>query len=166
MHSIFARINNLSAFLSSFVMALLGAIALSSFLFNPDVKGDIGIVSVKVCVLLYLAYLNSQADRYRCISKGIQQILGDTPTITKNSRLLTLTSALVRLTRLTCGTITNADILAYSIFVHCRFDATVQLEHETVVLVFGSRLQQRRGSACLHSIPRSSSVLWPHDDIS
>ncbi|RDB16778.1 putative signal peptidase complex subunit 3, partial [Hypsizygus marmoreus] len=48
MHSIFSRINNVSALLSSCTMALLAAIALSSLLFTADPKGDLAIASVKV----------------------------------------------------------------------------------------------------------------------
>ncbi|KAG2074107.1 signal peptidase 22 kDa subunit [Suillus decipiens] len=48
MHSIYARVNNASALWSTCVMVLLGAVALSSFLFNADPKGDLGIVSLKV----------------------------------------------------------------------------------------------------------------------
>jgi hypothetical protein len=50
MHSIFSRINNVSALLSSCMMALLAAIALSSYLFNADSKGNLEIASVKVYV--------------------------------------------------------------------------------------------------------------------
>ncbi|EKM78696.1 hypothetical protein AGABI1DRAFT_41107 [Agaricus bisporus var. burnettii JB137-S8] len=48
MHTIFARINNTSALLSSCMMALLAAIALSSFVFTADPKGELGLLSVKV----------------------------------------------------------------------------------------------------------------------
>ncbi|KAK7467607.1 Signal peptidase complex subunit [Stygiomarasmius scandens] len=48
MHSIFTRINNISAFLSSCTMALLACIALSSFLFTADPKGDLSISPVRV----------------------------------------------------------------------------------------------------------------------
>lgn len=48
MHSTFARINNVSALLSSCMMALLAAIAISSFVFTADPKGSLGLVSVKV----------------------------------------------------------------------------------------------------------------------
>ncbi|KAF5354594.1 hypothetical protein D9758_011219 [Tetrapyrgos nigripes] len=48
MHSLYSRVNNLSAFLSTCTMALLAAIALSSLLFNADPKGDLSIASVKV----------------------------------------------------------------------------------------------------------------------
>jgi len=48
MHTVYARFNNLSALLSSCVMALLGAIALSSFLFTSDAAGDIVVSSVQV----------------------------------------------------------------------------------------------------------------------
>ncbi|KAH8830775.1 signal peptidase subunit [Flagelloscypha sp. PMI_526] len=48
MHSLVSRINNVSALLSSCLMGLLVAIALSSFVFPPDIHGDVGIVSVKL----------------------------------------------------------------------------------------------------------------------
>ncbi|KAJ3566144.1 hypothetical protein NP233_g7181 [Leucocoprinus birnbaumii] len=48
MHSIVSRINNVSALLSSCMMALLAAIAISSFVFTADPKGDLGLASVKV----------------------------------------------------------------------------------------------------------------------
>ncbi|KAF5359800.1 hypothetical protein D9756_003345 [Leucocoprinus leucothites] len=48
MHSIFSRINNVSALLSSCMMALLAAIAISSFVLTADPKGDLGLLSVKV----------------------------------------------------------------------------------------------------------------------
>ena len=50
MHSLFSRINNASALLSSCTMALLAFIALSSFMFTADPKGELAIASVKVCV--------------------------------------------------------------------------------------------------------------------
>ncbi|TDL21740.1 signal peptidase 22 kDa subunit [Rickenella mellea] len=48
MHSIYQRINNLSALLSSCVLSLLAAIALSSLLFTADPMGTLSIGSVKV----------------------------------------------------------------------------------------------------------------------
>ncbi|KAL0579720.1 Signal peptidase complex subunit [Marasmius crinis-equi] len=48
MHSIFTRINNVSALLSSCMMGLLAAIALSSLLFTADPKGELAIRSVRV----------------------------------------------------------------------------------------------------------------------
>ncbi|KAF8644794.1 hypothetical protein AX16_008256 [Volvariella volvacea WC 439] len=56
MHSLIARVNNVSAFLSTCTMVLLGAIALSSLLFNADPKGEINVASVKV--------YNVKAQRY------------------------------------------------------------------------------------------------------
>jgi len=50
MHSIYARINNVSTIASSCLMVLLSAIALSSFLFTADPKGDLLVPSVKVFV--------------------------------------------------------------------------------------------------------------------
>ncbi|KAF8070164.1 signal peptidase 22kDa subunit [Lyophyllum atratum] len=48
MHSIFSRINNVSALLSSCMMCLLAAIALSSLIFIADPKGDLQVASIKV----------------------------------------------------------------------------------------------------------------------
>ncbi|KAF8348843.1 signal peptidase subunit-domain-containing protein [Amanita rubescens] len=48
MHTTISRINNLSAFLSSCMMALLAAIALSSFLFSANPTGIVDITSLKV----------------------------------------------------------------------------------------------------------------------
>ncbi|KAH9055065.1 signal peptidase 22kDa subunit [Lactarius vividus] len=48
MHSIYARVNNVSATLSSTVMVLLAAIALSSFIFTAQPTGSLDIASVKV----------------------------------------------------------------------------------------------------------------------
>ncbi|TEB34630.1 signal peptidase 22 kDa subunit [Coprinellus micaceus] len=48
MHSIFARINNTSALLSSCMMALLAAIALSSLVFTAKPQGNVSIASVQV----------------------------------------------------------------------------------------------------------------------
>lgn len=50
MHSIYSRVNNVSAFLSSCLMALLFAIALSSFLLTANPKGDLAITSIQVFV--------------------------------------------------------------------------------------------------------------------
>ncbi|KII92716.1 hypothetical protein PLICRDRAFT_51079 [Plicaturopsis crispa FD-325 SS-3] len=49
MHSIYSRFNNTSAYMSSCLMALLGLIALSSFVFTAEPKGDLA-ASVRVCV--------------------------------------------------------------------------------------------------------------------
>jgi hypothetical protein len=59
MHSTYARISNVSAFMSSCLMTLLVVVALSSFMFTADPKGDLLVSSVKVlvvfpgCVLLW-----------------------------------------------------------------------------------------------------------------
>jgi hypothetical protein len=52
MHSVYARISNVSAFMSSCLMTLLAAVALSSFIFTADPKGDLLVSSVKVSVAL------------------------------------------------------------------------------------------------------------------
>ncbi|KAI0293226.1 signal peptidase subunit [Russula brevipes] len=48
MHSIYARINNISATISTTVMVLLAAIALSSFVFAPHPTGSLEVTSIKV----------------------------------------------------------------------------------------------------------------------
>jgi len=48
MHSIYARFNNFSAFLSSCLMAMLAAIALSSFVLIATPKGELSLASIKV----------------------------------------------------------------------------------------------------------------------
>ncbi|KAI9455359.1 signal peptidase 22kDa subunit [Lactarius psammicola] len=48
MHSIYARVNNVSATLSSTVMVLLVAIALSSFIFTAQPTGSLDVATVKV----------------------------------------------------------------------------------------------------------------------
>lgn len=48
MHSLYARVNNGFAFTSSCLMAMLAAIALSSFLFTADPKGQLIISDFKV----------------------------------------------------------------------------------------------------------------------
>ena len=50
MHTCYARINNISAFLSSCLMALLGAIAVSSFLFAVEPKGALNVKSINMYV--------------------------------------------------------------------------------------------------------------------
>ncbi|KAI9463358.1 signal peptidase 22 kDa subunit [Russula earlei] len=48
MHSVYSRVNNVSATLSTIVMVLLSAIAISSFVFAPHPTGSIEVTSVKV----------------------------------------------------------------------------------------------------------------------
>ena len=50
MHSIYQRFNNLSALLSSCVLTLLGAIAISSFFLGADPKGTVAVGNIKVYV--------------------------------------------------------------------------------------------------------------------
>ena len=51
MHTVYSRINNVSAMVSTCLMILLGAISLSSFLFTASPKGTIGVSSIQVSVL-------------------------------------------------------------------------------------------------------------------
>ena len=48
MHTVYARINNISATLSTCLMVLLTAIAASSFIFYADPKGTLDIKTFKV----------------------------------------------------------------------------------------------------------------------
>ncbi|EIN11227.1 signal peptidase [Punctularia strigosozonata HHB-11173 SS5] len=48
MHSVYARINNVSTYLSSCLLALLGAIALSSFVFTAQPSGNVTIANLRV----------------------------------------------------------------------------------------------------------------------
>jgi hypothetical protein len=48
MHSSYARVNNVSATISTIVMVLLGTIALSSFVFTPYPTGSLEVTSLKV----------------------------------------------------------------------------------------------------------------------
>ncbi|KAL4073774.1 signal peptidase 22 kDa subunit [Scleroderma citrinum] len=56
MHSIFARINSVSSLLSTCMMVLLAAVAVSSLFLTTDPKGKVDIVSLKV--------YNAKAKRY------------------------------------------------------------------------------------------------------
>lgn len=62
MHSIVSRINNTSAFLSSCMMALLAAIALSSFALTTQPQGDLAISSIKVVSSNARRYPNKKQD--------------------------------------------------------------------------------------------------------
>ncbi|KAF8968167.1 signal peptidase 22kDa subunit [Flammula alnicola] len=62
MHSIFSRINNISAFLSSCMMALLAAVALSTFVFTATPQGDLAISSIKVVSSNARRYPNKKQD--------------------------------------------------------------------------------------------------------
>ncbi|TFK54562.1 signal peptidase [Heliocybe sulcata] len=48
MHSLYARFNNFSAFLSSCLMGVLAAVALSSFMFTAAPSGELSLASIKV----------------------------------------------------------------------------------------------------------------------
>jgi len=77
MHSIYSRVNGVSALWSTCIMVLLAAVALSSFLFNADPKGNLDIVSLKVWVPHSLAAIES------CLRSHVKdlrwQSLGSTP---------------------------------------------------------------------------------------
>ncbi|KIY73258.1 signal peptidase [Cylindrobasidium torrendii FP15055 ss-10] len=48
MHNLLSRVNNISAFLSSCMMCLMGAVALSSLLYTADPKGTLTIKSASI----------------------------------------------------------------------------------------------------------------------
>ncbi|KAG9316851.1 signal peptidase 22 kDa subunit [Chiua virens] len=56
MHNVYARVNGLSSLWSTCIMVLLGAIALSSFVFTANPTGKIDVASLKV--------YNAKARRY------------------------------------------------------------------------------------------------------
>ncbi|KAI0058116.1 signal peptidase subunit [Artomyces pyxidatus] len=62
MHSVYARINNVSATLSTSLMILLAAIACSSFLFTANPTGSVNISSVKVFSAEARRYPNRQQE--------------------------------------------------------------------------------------------------------
>ncbi|RPD78844.1 hypothetical protein L226DRAFT_446135, partial [Lentinus tigrinus ALCF2SS1-7] len=62
MHTIYSRVNNVSAMVSTCLMVLLGAIALSSFLFTADPKGTIGVSSIQVFPGNARRYANKNQD--------------------------------------------------------------------------------------------------------
>ncbi|KAI0798672.1 signal peptidase 22kDa subunit [Irpex lacteus] len=62
MHSTYARINNVTAFLSSCTMALLAAIALSSLLFTADPKGEIHVSPMQIYAGNTRRYMNKKQD--------------------------------------------------------------------------------------------------------
>ncbi len=51
MHTLYSRVNNVSAMLSTCLMALLAAISLSSFLFTATPRGDLAVSSIQVYVM-------------------------------------------------------------------------------------------------------------------
>lgn len=62
MHSIYARINNVSAMLSTALMCLLGAIALSTFAFTADPNGSVQITSIQVFPGNARRYINKNQE--------------------------------------------------------------------------------------------------------
>ncbi|KAH8116583.1 signal peptidase [Phellopilus nigrolimitatus] len=48
MHSAYQRFNNITALLSTCLLTLVGAISLSSLLFNADPKGTLGVGNIKI----------------------------------------------------------------------------------------------------------------------
>ncbi|KAK7677514.1 hypothetical protein QCA50_019520 [Cerrena zonata] len=62
MHSIYARINNISALLSTSLMCLLGAIAVSSYFFTADPKGLLDVSSIQVFPGNARRYVNKNQD--------------------------------------------------------------------------------------------------------
>lgn len=62
MHSIFARISNVSSFLSTCLMVLLAAVAVSSLFLATDPKGKVDIVSLKVWVQRFVAFYQASVS--------------------------------------------------------------------------------------------------------
>ncbi|KAJ3524677.1 hypothetical protein NM688_g8521 [Phlebia brevispora] len=83
MHSTYARINNVSAFFSSCMMALLCAIALSSFIFTADPKGDLNVTSIQIFPGNARRYANKKArfhlSTFRHISGYVASSIPDSP---------------------------------------------------------------------------------------
>ena len=88
MHSILTRLNNGSAFMSSCVMTLLVAIALTTFLFNPNPQGDLTISSINVFVRFLIL------NHGRFYKKIIAFPLKHDDTLIVNKTLLSLISIL------------------------------------------------------------------------
>ncbi|KZP34215.1 signal peptidase 22 kDa subunit [Athelia psychrophila] len=87
MHSLYARVNNVSATMSSCLMALLAAIALSTFLFTADPKGDLAITNVKVTAGRDRRYRNKSQD-YALVNFNVSADL--TPLFNWNTKQLFL----------------------------------------------------------------------------
>ncbi|KAI0745654.1 signal peptidase subunit [Earliella scabrosa] len=62
MHTVYSRINNVSAMLSTCIMALLAAISLSSLLFTADPKGEVKVTSIQVFPGNARRYANKDQD--------------------------------------------------------------------------------------------------------
>ncbi|KAI0338251.1 signal peptidase subunit [Trametopsis cervina] len=62
MHTTYARINNVTAFLSSCMMGLLVAIALSTFAFTADPKGQLDVSSMQIYSGNTRRYTNKKQD--------------------------------------------------------------------------------------------------------
>ncbi|CAL1705929.1 unnamed protein product [Somion occarium] len=62
MHTIYSRINNTSALLSTCLMCLVGAIAVSSYFMTTDPRGTIGVASIQVFPGNARRYVNKQQD--------------------------------------------------------------------------------------------------------
>ncbi|KAI0674864.1 signal peptidase subunit [Trametes maxima] len=62
MHTVYARINNISAMLSTCVMVLLAAVSLSTFVFTADPKGTLAVSSIQVFPGNARRYANKNQD--------------------------------------------------------------------------------------------------------
>ncbi|RDX55219.1 signal peptidase subunit [Polyporus arcularius HHB13444] len=62
MHTLYSRVNNVSAMVSTCLMVLLGAISLSSLLFTADPKGTLSISSIQVFPGNARRYSNKNQD--------------------------------------------------------------------------------------------------------
>jgi hypothetical protein len=71
MYNLYARVNNGFAFMSSCLMAMLAAIALSSFLFTADPKGQLTIFNFKVYAPALQYTIRPAADNWmQCRCEG------------------------------------------------------------------------------------------------
>ncbi|KAH9895177.1 signal peptidase subunit [Cubamyces lactineus] len=62
MHTVYSRINNVSAMLSTCIMVLLAAVSLSTFVFTADPKGDLSVSSIQVFPGNARRYANKNQD--------------------------------------------------------------------------------------------------------
>ena len=127
MHSIVTRLNNGSAFLSTCVMVLLVAIALTTFLFNPTLQGDLTISSINVFVRFMI--LNCGWFYKKSIAFPLKH--DDTPIVNKISP--SLISILPQVCRILPRFLSDETQILYG-----RSNTSFQLEHKTSIFVSGS----------------------------
>ena len=135
MHSTLARGNGLFALLSSCMMALLAAIALSSFLFSADPTGTIDITSLKVSV----ARRSRQRDilihpRYHANERRYTYRKQELAFVNFN-----ITAGKKKKER-------KKKTRNHSLVLSIRSELPLPLEHKTVVCISASRAQQHSSS--------------------